>query len=145
MSDTPFRRRSSRGDSTRWVRTALARQENLISPLASAGKLAEHAEELSPCTLALHSRLANESLKRILHFPSGAREMKKEDAEQCLRRAETRAAKRALDAAAAAQAEDARKLAKGAAVPVAGKGAAIARRPMKSHRVVDNTGRVRWS
>ena len=58
---------------------------------------------------------------------------------------ETRAAKRALDAAAAAQAEDARKLAKGAAVPVAGKGAAIARKPMKSHREVDNTGRVRWS
>ena len=56
---------------------------------------------------------------------------------------ETRAAKRALDAAAAAQAEDARKLAKGAAV--AGKGAAIARKPMKSHREVDNTGRVRWS
>ena len=56
---------------------------------------------------------------------------------------ETRAAKRALDAAAAAQAEDARKLAKGAAV--AGKRAAIARRPMKSHREVDNKGRVHWS
>ena len=36
-----------------------------------------------------------------------------------------------------------RKLAKGAAV--AGKRAAIVRRPMKSHREVDNTGRVCWS
>ena len=35
------------------------------------------------------------------------------------------------------------KLAKGAAV--AGKRAAIVRRPMKSHREVDNTGRVCWS
>ena len=122
--------RASRGDSMRWVRTALARQETLVSPLASAGKLAEHAEELTPCT----ELLANESLKRLLHFPSRAREMKKEDAVRCLRVAistvETRAAKLALDAAAAAQAEDARKLAKGAAV--AGKRAASARQARAS-------------
>ena len=118
-----------RGDSMRWVCTAIAHQENLVSPLASAGKL----EELSPCT----EFMANKSLKRLLHFPARAREMKKEDAERCLRAAcghlatvETRAAKRALDAAATAQAEDARRMAKGAAV--AGKRAASARKPMKS-------------
>ena len=120
--------RSSRGDSMRWVRTALARQENLISPLASAGKLAEHAEELSPCT----EFMANESLKKLLYFPSRAREMKKEDAERCLRVAistvETRAAKRALDAAAAAQAEHDRNMATGAAVAGKRAGRSVSRR-----------------
>ncbi len=55
----------------------------------------------------------------------------------------TRASKRKAEAQLAADAEKARKMLAGARC--AAKRAAIALRPVKTKRVVENTGRVRWS
>ena len=123
-----------------WVQDALAQQGKLLSPLHALFTLQKHAVEVTPTT----ESLALAAYRGLLAPMPMSMLMDKEDAKLCLQlvseKVVTRAAKRKLEAEALeAQKEEASKLLGEQRMAFR---AAVANRPAKTKRVVDNCGRV---
>ena len=131
-------------ESMRWVRQRLAHQETLVSPLSSAGMLVQHADFLSPGTEAV----ANEALKKLLAFPSAARNMRQDDAERCLRYSvktvQERAKKRDLEQAAEEEAEEAQRMCRGQRVRARRERISTRQPRDEGFEIGNDLRRVRW-
>ena len=128
------------GTKLEWTRKALHKKESVFSPLHTFMKIAENTCELTPGS----ERLTAHAMRALLAPMQMPSLMEVEDAKDTLqlvgKKVVARAAKRKAEALEASALRNAKLVELGQRR--AAKRAAIAARPVKTHRSVDNVGRA---